>query len=330
MAPKAAITLAIAFSAILTSAATIDKRIIQGEDAKDGEIKFIVSLRDENRTHQCGGSLLDGHTVLTAAHCVEDAELVSVTAGTVDVKTAGVEAKIASFKKHPDFMVPEVLYPQDPWYEHDIAIVKLSTPINESNTIEYASLPPTGSDAMVNSTAMAAGWGRQTPFSVANNPNLTHTAAKILGKVVLLIHAREDCAKYEGVGDRDTIICAGGEGENTCKGDSGGPLFDPKTGQLLGVTSLGTKINGEQCNRAPSLFTRIGSYIDFINKNLGSDSGSVPEYQPVDLQKPEKLHDKLSALFECVSRKVDPKDTDNTAREKAWKECVKQQRIQNL
>lgn len=44
MAPKAAFTLAVAFSALLASAATIDKRIVNGVDVKEGEIKFIVSI----------------------------------------------------------------------------------------------------------------------------------------------------------------------------------------------------------------------------------------------------------------------------------------------
>ncbi|KAF5127083.1 Chymotrypsinogen B [Metarhizium anisopliae] len=59
---------------------------------------------------------------------------------------------------------------------------------------------------------------------------------KTLSKVVLGIHSREDCAKYQGVGDRDTIVCARGEVKNVCRADSGGPLFDQKTGLLLGVT----------------------------------------------------------------------------------------------
>ncbi|EXU94646.1 peptidase S1 domain protein [Metarhizium robertsii] len=285
MAPKAAFTLAMAFSAILASAATIDKRIVKGEDAKDGEIKFIVSVRDENKTHQCGGSLLDGYTVLTAAHCIHyGPKLVYVTAGTVDSKTGGVEAQVASFKKHPNY---EPSFDDDEYWlenvisyeENDIAILKLSTPIENSNTIEYATLPPTGSDAVVNSTAIAAGCrkdadlqdrGAQSPKDIYSEDE--YIPAKKLSKVVLPIHAREDCAQYAGVGDRDTIICAGGEGKNVCNADSGGPLFDQKTGQLLGVVSWSIMADQQYCNRAPGLFTRVGTYIDFINENLGPAS----------------------------------------------------------
>lgn len=72
MVRKVAITLTAAFSAAVEAVAIIDKRIVGGEDAKDGEFPFIVSIQDNARTHTCGGSLLDSTTVLTAAHCIGD------------------------------------------------------------------------------------------------------------------------------------------------------------------------------------------------------------------------------------------------------------------
>jgi secreted trypsin-like serine protease len=66
-------------SALLASAVTIDRRITGGEDVKDGEIPFIVSITTMNGL--CGGTLLDSTTVLTAAHCLDEA--VSVRAGSL-------------------------------------------------------------------------------------------------------------------------------------------------------------------------------------------------------------------------------------------------------
>lgn len=82
MVRKAAIPLAVAFSAGLTAAATIDKRIYLGEEAKEGEIPFIVRLHYENPAILCGGSLLDSTTVLTAAHCQPN-RVTSVRAGSL-------------------------------------------------------------------------------------------------------------------------------------------------------------------------------------------------------------------------------------------------------
>lgn len=72
-------------------------------------------------------------------------------------KTGGVEAKIASCKKHPRFGKN---FPGRPGPDvfNDIGILKLSTPIEKSETISYAMLPANGSDPMANSMAIVAGW----------------------------------------------------------------------------------------------------------------------------------------------------------------------------
>lgn len=85
MVRKAAITLAVAFSAILAAAATVNKRIYAGEEAKEGEFPFIVRLHYEDPTIICGGSLLDSTTVVTAGHCVgmRKLKVLSVRAGSL-------------------------------------------------------------------------------------------------------------------------------------------------------------------------------------------------------------------------------------------------------
>jgi trypsin len=46
-----------------------DEPIVGGTTAAQGDFPFIISLQ-KNGGHYCGGSLLNGNTVLTAAHCV--------------------------------------------------------------------------------------------------------------------------------------------------------------------------------------------------------------------------------------------------------------------
>lgn len=84
----------------------------------------------------------------TALAARSDAELITRIQNSY---TGGVDAKVASAKIHPDYTDGE-----SPW--HDIGILKLSDPIEQSAIISYAKLPVNGSDPAVNSTATAAGW----------------------------------------------------------------------------------------------------------------------------------------------------------------------------
>lgn len=68
MVRKATIALTVVLSAFSAAAATIDRRVVGGEDAKDGEFPFLVSITGTNGI--CGGALLDNTTVLTAGHCL--------------------------------------------------------------------------------------------------------------------------------------------------------------------------------------------------------------------------------------------------------------------
>ncbi|KAM3455877.1 hypothetical protein NHJ6243_008368 [Beauveria neobassiana] len=285
MIRKVAITLVVSISAALTAAASIDKRIIGGQDAKDGEFTSIVSIGDF-----CGGVLLDSFTVLTAAHCIGGSDD-SVVAGTVHPSKGGVTAKVASTKRHPDFGANGVRT------SNDIGILKLSTPIEKSEAIGYATLPENGSDPVVNSTAVAAGWGVHKPPLFLDSPFRAGT----LGKVVVPVQPREYCSSTDpNWVATDKIVCAGGNGKNVCRGDSGGPLFDQETEQIIGIASFVARDPGFQwptkltpfCNLAPAVYTSVSKHLAFINANLGEPgSGSNPGTQTGELSGSNKLAD---------------------------------------
>ncbi|KAF5120248.1 Trypsin [Metarhizium anisopliae] len=271
MAGKVTTILVLALSAISTLAA-MDKRIVGGDRAKLGEFPFMVSLEGP-RMPLCGGILLNSDTVLTAAHC---RHMTLVTAGAVNrTNGGGVEVKVASIKQHPDYRLnPTKVGQTGPDFAiNDIAIIKLATPIQESKTIRYARLPEDGFDPAPNSTAIAIGWG-------VNWSDYRYSSAKPINellKVSLDIHKREKCAELEiGAAGRDTIVCAGGNGTSTCVYDDGGPLIDPKTEQVVGITSwmIRDERHFKHCNNSPGVFTRVGSYVGWINENSATAGGN--------------------------------------------------------
>lgn len=111
--------------------------------------------------------------------------------------------------------------------------------------------------------------------------HLAGIGADRLSKVVIPIRARQHCSNLNPRAGVDTIVCAGGDGKNVCKGDSGGPLIDRETGQLIGVASFVIKDATEKhfyyCNLSPSVYTRVSRYITFINENLGESGYTIPE-----------------------------------------------------
>ncbi|OAR05758.1 hypothetical protein LLEC1_06788, partial [Akanthomyces lecanii] len=229
-------------------------RIVGGQLAPDGAFPFIVSLTIQGQ-HFCGGSLLDETTVLTASHClhgIPEGETVIARAGSHDTTQGGVESTVVSLTAHPGFTMENL--------DHDVAILKLSDPIKESDTIQYAKLPEAGSDAMPG-TKTVGGWGAE----VDHGPVVQQL--KVLN---LKLINREQCQQIAPKTNRITenMICAGEGVEDSCQGDSGGPLIDAQTGVLEGVVSFGW---GCASQGLPAVYARVGNHLDFI---LGQPGGS--------------------------------------------------------
>ncbi|KAK0388347.1 hypothetical protein NLU13_4592 [Sarocladium strictum] len=226
--------------------------IVGGVEASAGEFPYIVSLQVSN-SHICGGSLISPTVVVTAAHCSgRQPSQVRVRAGTTRWSSGGTVASVSSITVHPGY--------NDSVLDNDIALWKLAQPLGEGNNIGYVKLPTQGSDPSANSTTTVAGWGYLQEGGWSVSPVLMKVDVPIVGRGV----CTEQYADFNPITEQ--MVCAGLQegGKDACQGDSGGPLVD-STGTLVGLVSWGSG-----CARAnyPGVYTRVGSFIEWIAQNI--------------------------------------------------------------
>ncbi|RLU26778.1 hypothetical protein DMN91_000575 [Ooceraea biroi] len=220
-----------------------DPRIVNGEDAKLGEIPYQVSLQDVGSNfHFCGGSVLNENYVITAAHFI---------AGTIDLKEPKSTHEVEKIVIHENYQAG------NSWL-NDIALLKVKNPFIRSTNLEYVPLPPKDQKVNANDVAIVSGWGRLWQ----GGPTTTR-----LQRVNIFIADQKYCReKYQGMGYNvyDTQVCAYDQAvmKGSCHGDSGGPLT--VAGKLTGLVSWA---NGCASTSYPTVYTRVASYIDWIQAN---------------------------------------------------------------
>ncbi|CAH2308070.1 transmembrane protease serine 9-like [Pelobates cultripes] len=275
----------------------VSSRIVGGTEAVDGEWPWQISIQYRG-SHYCGGSLITNQWVLSAAHCFnEDApeELFSIHVlimQDLDVKNYGVYLgmyQLSGSSPHKIYVsVEKIIY--DPRYTSansrgDIALVKLSHPINYTSYIQPICLPSASVNFPCGLECWVTGWGKVKTDDLRKTPAEDHASRtkdlpypETLQKVMmpLIDHAR--CDQMYHIESEISIvttiiqqemICAGyvqGQ-KDSCQGDSGGPLVCKVNGTWIqaGVVSW-----GEECavpNR-PGVYTLIPAYETWIKQNI--------------------------------------------------------------
>ncbi|XP_002087648.3 trypsin beta-like [Drosophila yakuba] len=226
-----------------------EERIIGGHPTKIEDVPWMVSIQIYGQ-HWCGGSIYNADTIITAAHCFFnngtrlDPRYFEIRAGSHSKQSNGTLVKLAAVTIHEYYVHKEY-----PFFvlKNDIAVVRLSERLEFTSKVQP--IPLAESNPEPGTMSFATGWGSMYGTD-AGDPS---KGPINLQGVKLRIESPNFC-RISHDGSR---ICAGYYWQNTCRGDSGGPLIINR--QLVGVNSAG----GEFCE-TPTIFSSVSYYREWI------------------------------------------------------------------
>jgi secreted trypsin-like serine protease len=147
---------------------------------------------------------------------------------------------------------------------HDIALLKLKSPVPTTNEIKPVCL--SSDDSEIPKNFSITGFGS----TESGKSTTTALSGRLLRATVKDFPHGECKSRYKENGREviDNQYCANSEtGEDACQGDSGGPLsYEGKEGALYqyGVISYGAGCGSQ----FPAIYTKVNKYLEWIGDEM--------------------------------------------------------------
>jgi len=256
-------------------------RIVGGQETEVNEYPWMAALMMEKYgrlSSLCGGSLIAANWVITAAHCFYNdngrqvlyEKNTRIHLGEHDFTTDS-ESSITKTIKVEKIVLHKNYNPFSRIYENDIALVKLSEPV-DLNIYTPVCLPSSDAD-YTGKNGWVYGWGTTEPLKPGQKPSAGSSSDKLLEIQKQIVSD----ARYRSVMRqshiKDSMLCAGGvAGEDSCAGDSGGPFTVAVNNQkfLAGVVSWG---RGCAQDNTYGVYSETAKFRMWIDKMMNAYGG---------------------------------------------------------
>ncbi len=289
---------------VQTLAIEKQSRIIGGKDTAIQEVPWQVALLRTNlperffRDQYCGAVIIHEKWLLSAAHCFDAAQtdFGYAAVGLSSLERPSPSAQVIRVK---NVIMNENYNAFEGTFNNDIALIELSENIDFSgcgeSCVKIDMLQPEEEETLLpNATpVLISGWGAN--FS---SENLTIYPEQLQSAEVFM----EGCLDSNRPDSfySNNMICAHGNGKDTCVGDSGGPLAVLNSQgdySVAGLTSWGS----DPCAQPgePGVYTRVANYTCWVEKNsngdIESEKACVDDGQ--DLNKEDTIVDVGCTIF---------------------------------
>jgi trypsin len=243
-------------------------KITGGSDALISDFPWQVYYISGNT--RCGGTIINENWILTAAHCATISTGNVVPISQMSIK-AGANNPTSSLDGKRYYVSNVIVHEgyNSQTLENDIALLKLTEPINFTNAVPIKLI--SSDDSISGATdpgvlSWLTGWGLTNV-----NPNTYPTR---LQKVQLpIISTVQAGTVWPNIPKSDIMAGYLNGNKDACMGDSGGPLVVPVLGEykLAGIVSWGST----KCDTYGA-YTRVSSFEKWIETNTGIQIGYKP------------------------------------------------------